>query len=343
MNRAMPDPPNTLPERPKMNPRGANHVDLLSDVLRTLRVSGAVFLRGEFSAPWGFESPCAEDLAAVLSPGAPRLVLFHVVVEGACHVTLDTGESAHVRAGELVMLPYGNQHTMSNPDEADAVPIAGLLPPPPWESLVLLRHGTPGGASTGILCSYLHCADGLFNPLLKALPALMKVSPSESAAEWIHATVRYAMNRAEETGAGSEALLTRLPEILFVEALRQFVESLPDAESGWLSAIRDPVLGPALAAIHADPARPWTVDELARKAATSRSVLAARFVEQLDQSPMRYLTNWRLQLATHLLTTGDLPVGVVAGRVGYDSEAAFSRMFRRHLGLPPATWRDRNR
>lgn len=339
----MTETPNVLPDRPRSGPLPAVGMDLLSDVLRVVRLSGAVFLRGEFAAPWGFTSPGATELANVLSPGASRLVLFHVVMEGVCHVTLDSGESARAREGELVVLPYGNQHTMSNPETTAAVPIAGLLPSPPWETMLVMRHGQPGGAPTRILCSYLHCDDLLFNPFLKALPSLMKVSPSASAAAWIDATVRYAVDQAGEAGSAPGSLLTRLPEILFVEALRQYVGRLPETQSGWLAAIRDPAIGPALAAIHAEPTRQWTVDALARKAAASRSVLAARFVERLNQSPMRYLTNWRLQLAIHLLRSTELTVAVIAGQVGYDSEAAFSRMFKRHLGLPPAVWRERHR
>jgi AraC-like DNA-binding protein len=307
---------------------------LIEEALSMVRLSSAVFLRGEFSAPWGFVSLRPRECAQALCPGAERLVLFHVVLEGTCRVELEN-EHATVAAGEAVVLPYGDLHSMSNPGDAPKVPIAALLPKAPWRGIAVLRHGA-GGAPTRILCGYLHCRDLLFQPLLKALPPLIHVRPpTPSASEWLRASARYAL---ESQGAAG-----RLPELLLVECLRQYVASLPPARTGWLAALRDPVVGHALMLLHESPGADWTVERLARQVAVSRSVLGERFGAVLGQPPMRYLALWRLQLAAHLLRTTGETLPQIAGRIGYESEAAFSRAFKRGLGEPPAAWRSRSR
>jgi AraC-like DNA-binding protein len=322
---------------------GAPHrwsADLLSDVLGRIRLASAVFLRGEFSEPWGFLSTDAATLCAVVQPGAERLVLFHVAVEGRFRIRLAGGETAEVQAGDAVVLPYCDVHQMGWGD-AVAVPIVELVPRPPWNDIVVVRLG--GGApSTRILCGYLHCEDLLFNPILRALPRLIHVRPtSPSAAEWRAASVRYALEQATRPGGG--ALLAGLPELVLADCLRQYVESVPDEQRGWLAALKQPAVGRALALLHARPAEPWTVASLARQVAVSRSILAERFTDALGVSPMRYLQDWRLQLAADLLRTTDLGVVEIAARVGYDAEAAFSRAFKRRLGVAPSAWRDRPR
>ncbi len=252
----MTEAPNVVTKTPDMSVNGAGRAQVLAEVLETVHLSGAVFLQGEFAEPWGFDSPSAPDLTASLAPGARQLVLFHAVLEGECHVQVDTGEVARLGPGELVVLPYGNQHRMFNPDGSQVVPIAELLPPPPWANMQVCRFGDPSsGRQTRILCSYLECEDILFSPLLGVLPPLIKVTPSPGAqAEWLRASLQY--TRALGPVPTSGPLAARLPEMLLLEALRQYLESVPPDRSGWLAALADAVVGPALVAMHGAPAHP---------------------------------------------------------------------------------------
>lgn len=320
---------------------GTPNLDLLADVLRRVRLSSAVFLRGEFSAPWGFSSVDAATLAQVLAPGATRLVLMHVAVEGRFHISIPSGESAEASAGDAVVLPYCDLHTMRFPDDAHPVSIVELLPAPPWKQTPVLCQMGGHGAPTRILCGYLHCDDLIFNPVLGALPRLIHVrSGSERASEWRQASVRYMLEQADGASAPGGELLARLPEMVLIDCLRQYMEGLPQDRTGWLAALKDPVVGRALALMHAQPERPWSVTELARGAAVSRSILAERFTRALGVAPMRYLTHWRLQLAADQLRTSRPGLAALAARVGYDSEHAFSRAFKRHLGVSPGAWSD---
>jgi AraC-like DNA-binding protein len=264
-------------------------------------------------------------------------------VQGGFTITLASGESADVRAGDAVVLPYCDVHTMGSPPDTQAVSIAELVPMPPWTEMPVVRI-RGGGAPAQILCGYLHCTDLLFNPLLRTLPRLIVVRPgTEQAGQWRQATLRYAVDQGAHAVGGLPPLLARLPELVLVDCLRQYALELPPERTGWLAALRDPVLARALMLLHARPAEPWTVDSLAQKAAVSRSVLADRFAQTLDVSPMRYLTQWRMQLAADLLRTQPtLGIAEVAGRVGYESEAAFSRAFKRCFGAAPASWARRD-
>jgi AraC-like DNA-binding protein len=314
---------------------------VLTEALRMVRLTGAVYLRGEFTAPWGFDTPAARDLVMALCPEAEQLVIFHAVIEGTCEVRLESGESVRGEEGEFIILPYGHQHTMLSPGSADRVPIADLLPAPPWANMQVTQAGQAGGSRTRVLCSYLDCGDILFNPLLRALPRLLKVRPQPGpGADWLRAGLRYSAELSPDAIA-RDAIGSRLPELLLVETLRQYLAQLPSSRTGWLGALADPVIGDALLRIHGDPARAWTVGLLAEELTVSRSVLAAKFSERLGQSPMRYVALWRLQLASHLLQTTDLAVSAVATRVGYESEPAFSRAFKRELGVAPGAWRSR--
>ncbi len=323
---------------PHLRPDAPSGKALIEDALREVLVSSAVFLRGEFTAPWAFASLGPQEYTAALCPGAERLVLFHIILEGRCRVRLESGEETFPGAGEAVVLPYGDRHVMGDPGNAAPVPVAQLLPPPPWTTMPVMRYGG-GGPPTRILCGYLHCENLLFHPVLRALPPLVHVRPTTAAAaEWLRASARYTLAGAGE-GGGPNA---RLPELLLVDCLRQYIQGLPAARTGWLAALRDPVVGRALALLHEAPAERWTVARLARRVAVSRSVLGQRFTAVLGTPPIRYLTQWRLQLASHLLRRGGATLLDIAGRVGYESEAAFSRAFKRGLGLSPAAWRTRS-
>lgn len=329
-----------MAETPERTPEALHAgTELLTDVLRRVHLASAVFLRGEFTEPWAFRSTDAATLCQIVQPQARTLVLFHVAVEGSFTIELDTGERVLAQAGDAVVLPYCDEHTMGFPQGTPPVPVTSLVPMPPWTEMPVLRHGG-GGSPTRILCGYLHCADLLFSPVLRALPRLIHVRPdNEQAAQWRQATLRYATEQARQAGAGA-SFLARLPELVLVDCLRQYAQALPSEASGWLGALRDPVLGRALTLLHARPADPWTVDSLAQRVAVSRSVLAERFTQALGVSPMRYLTQWRMQLAADLLRD-DARAGIAAAaaEAGYESEAAFSRAFKRCLGVAPGSWR----
>jgi AraC family transcriptional regulator, alkane utilization regulator len=335
--------PNLMPEAPNLasTPQSlqSDGVHVLSDVLRRLHLASAIFLRGEFSAPWAFASVDVATFCSIVRPQANRLVLFHLAVEGSFSIALETGEQAIARAGDAVVLPYCDMHKMGFPADAEPVPIAQLLPMPPWSEMPVVRHGG-GGPPTRILCGYLHCDDLLFNPLLRALPRLILVRPSsDRAAQWREASLRYTLEQSE-AGPGGNELASRLAELVLIDCLRQYAEGVEASDSSWLAALADPVLARTLMLIHDEPAEPWTVERLARRVAVSRSILADRFTRTLGVSPMRYVAQWRAQLAADLLrANSELGLSAIARRVGYESEAAFSRAFKRQLGMSPAAWR----
>ena len=330
--------PKELTDQPK---RAANPpFALLDEVLSAIRLEGAIFLRAEYSAPWAYESPSCSDLTALLRPDAKRLVLFHIVAEGACWIRVG-GDRLDVAAGDVVVLPYADQHTMGSTQPANPVPIASLLPAPPWAQLPVIRYGG-GGSPTKVVCGYLCCSDLLFDPVVRALPPLFKVRPPAGpAAAWIAASIQYALDASIGERSRHDALALRLPELLFGEVLRLYVQSGSPELRGWLAALGDPVVGPALQLLHAEPAHGWTVQELAARSASSRSILDDRCRRLLGQPPMRYLTELRLRLAAGMLRDTTLGVAAVANRIGYESEEAFNRAFKRLAGESPARWRRR--
>lgn len=310
----------------------------LQSALERLRLEGAVFLRAEYREPWAYESLTGRETAKVLRPDSDRVILFHVVASGACWVSVDDGPRHWARRGDVIVLPYGDQHRMGGADDADVVSISTFMPSPPWRRMPVLRHGA-GGELTDVVCGYLHSQDPLFDPVLRVFPPVFVVRPEGPAADWVRANVSYALEQTQVSPASPGIVMSRLPEMLLVEVLRLHLASAPAADRGWVAALNDPVLQPAMSVLHSAPERPWTVSALAREAAVSRSVLDARFREVLGRSPIRYLTEWRMHLAEDLLATTDLGVGVVARRVGYDAEEAFSRAFKRAHGVPPSVWR----
>lgn len=304
--------------------------------LEGLRLDGAIFFRAEYSEPWSYESPIG--LEQVLRPGSQRLIYFHVVAAGRCWIRVGDGDAHWASAGDVIVLPYGSQHAVGGVDDAKIVPITSLLEPPPWTSMPVLRHGG-GGSRTDIVCGYLHSDDPLFDPTFAAFPPVFVVKPpSGPAAEFVRASIHWAL----ATTSGYEPdqrVSTRLPELLVIEVLQLYLADAPAAEHGWLAALRDPVLGPALAALHTAPERDWSVTELASRVAVSRSLLDQRFRMLLGRPPIRYLAEWRMHLATDLLANTDLSVFQIARRVGYESEQAFSRAFKRSTDMPPSVWR----
>jgi AraC-like DNA-binding protein len=316
--------------------------DVLASVLRRVHLSGAVFLRGEFTAPWAFVSSNPAALKAIFAPDSARLVLMHLAVEGSFRITLANRDTVVVHTGDAVVLPYSDAHSMGYPDDAPPAAIESLLPAPPWTHMPVIRHGG-GGHPTRILCGYLHGDHLLFHPLLSALPRLIHVRPtSRHAARWREASVRYLLDESAHQRLGAADVLGRLPELVFVDCLRQYIDTLPASKTGVLAALHDSVVAHTLELIHAQPTAPWTVSTLAREAAVSRSVLAERFGRAVHMSPKRYLARWRLQMASELLRSTQIGVTEVAARAGYESDAAFSRAFKREFGVAPAIWRRRD-
>jgi AraC-like DNA-binding protein len=333
------DPATGPVDRETRTDRTAPLPDLFEAALRRLRLEGAIFLRAEYREPWAYESLPGPDTARVLRPGTDRVILFHVVASGTCWVQVGDQERHWASAGDVIVLPYGDQHTMGGIGESEAVPLMTFMEAPPWTRMPLLRHGADG-ALTDVVCGYLHCDDVLFDPSLRAfLPAFVVRPSGPAGADWVRANIEYALAQAGTGPSGLDAIPTRLPEMLLVEVLRQHLATAPALDHGWLGALHDPVLNPALSALHAAPEHKWTVAELAAVAAVSRSGFDDRFRQVLGRSPIRYLTEWRMHLAQDLLASTDLSVAAIARRVGYDAEEAFSRAFKRSFGRSPGLWR----
>lgn len=332
--------PNVVTETPSSALNVTSSTLAVTEALRMLRLRGAVYLRGEFAEPFGWESLGPEGMRAALCPDARQLVIFHAVIEGECEVLLPDGDMVFAEAGDAVVLPYGDQHSIVSPGVRETVGVEDLLPPPPWGNMLVMQDDNPRGRRTRVLCSYLDCGDVLFNPLLQALPKLMVVRPRPGpGADWLRAGLQYASQLSPD-GMAHDPIGSRLPELLLVETLRQYLTQTDRDTSGWLAALADPLIGGALLRIHSDPARAWSVPLLAEELSVSRSVLGARFVERLGVSPMRYVGQWRRQVASHLLRTTELPIAEIAARVGYESEQAFSRAFKRDSGVSPGAWRN---
>jgi AraC family transcriptional regulator, alkane utilization regulator len=319
-------------------------MDALSDVLRLVRLGGAVYLSADLTAPWCVVGEVTAELSATFLPHAERVVSYHLITEGSCwaQVADDATSAIRVDAGELLVVPQGEPHLMGSSP--------GLAPAPSDDLLSTYLNTVPGdvmklnygggGAHTRLICGFLACDDTLTNPVLSALPRIFKVDMrNDPQSAWLESSLQRAAVEAAESRAGSAIVLARLSELLFVEAVRRCIEALPADRKGWLAGVGDRFVGRALAMLHAQPAYCWTVDELARKAGLSRSGLAHRFTELLGQPPMQYLARWRLQIAAQELRNGTPSLAAVAERVGYESEAAFNRAFKREFGMPPASWR----
>ena len=332
-------------------------MDVLSDVLRVVRLSGAVFFTADFSAPWALESPIPEMLASAVMPEAECVVLFHILVEGECEVVCQRHPVTTMEAGDVIVFPRGDQHTMRSHEGATPTPLATIFSPGGYDEPPQLSYGG-GGSTSRFVCGYLNC-DQRFSPLVEALPTMLLVRSRDDysaidavdasgsrptvvpqgSGTWLGTTLKFTINEARAARPGNAAMLGRLTELMFVEILREYIHRLPVEHGGWLAGLNDPQVGKALRLLHANPCRDWTVDDLAREVAVSRSVLAQRFTELVGEAPMRYLAGWRMQLAKQMMRDGARNIQDVATRVGYDSEAAFNRAFKRATGSPPATWR----
>ena len=318
-------------------------MDALSDVLRVVRLNGAIYLDGEFAAPWCVIGRADAELCEGYLPRSERVLSFHFVTGGACWARLpdDPASALRIEAGEIVVVPQGETHILGSATNLQPVSSADVLArhlqSAPGEIMKLAHGGS--GPVTRMVCGFLGGENVLENPLLNALPRIFKVDMRGARTAWLQSSLQFAAEEAAQKRAGSATVLGKLSELLFVEAIRRYVELLPAEHTGWLAGLRDRFVGRALTLLHARPAQDWTVEDLAKEVGLSRSALAQRFGDFVGAPPMQYLARWRLQIAAQELRAGNKPLAAVAEDVGYESEAAFNRAFKREFGMPPATWR----
>ena len=333
-------------ERPEASPAcGEPATDPLSDVLRMVKLTGALYFLVDASAPWGIEVPQADAFAGIILPRAQHVVSYHIVLEGAGWVSMPGVAPLRFEAGDILVMPHADAYSMlsapGQPPEYDAKATvlffremaAGRLP-------FVIEEGGGGAERARFVCGYLGCDMQPFNPVLSALPKLLHVRrPTAAPGGLLARLIDLTLAEAQERRIGGACIRLKLSELMFVEVIRRYLETLPVGQGGWLSGLRDPVIGRVLSMLHERPAHAWTLKELADRAGASRAVVAERFAHLVGCPPMHYLTLWRMQVAGRLLADGAMKVAATAHEVGYESEAAFSRAFKKAVGVPPAQWR----
>jgi AraC-like DNA-binding protein len=323
--------------------------DTLSDLLRSVRLRGALFFHVDCSAGWVAEAPDARVMAPAVLPASDHLMEYHIVVHGECWAGLIDEEPLRLEKGDVIIFPHGDAHVVSSAPGMRAEPDIDFLygSQPAQLPFMLHQHAgycqaitddRPDDAQASVLCGFLGCDRRPFNPLLEALPRVIHCR-TRGTDDWITHFAHLAAAESRSKRPGGEALLERMSEMMFVDLLRRHLERLPDDQSGWLAGLRDRYVGKVLAAMHAQPAAVWTLESLAERVGLSRSALHERFVNLIGLPPMQYLTNWRMQTASRLLTESNATLASVALDSGYESEAAFSRAFKRAVGVPPSAWR----
>ena len=339
----MTDLPDRLPQRPAAGDNAAT-LDVLSDVLRSVRLTGSMLFLVEASTPWMTQAPATQAFAAAVLPHAQHLISYHVITDGACWGGLAGAVPQPLEAGDILVVPHGDPYFLAAPPDAaqtygydEAVSFfrrmaAGELP-------TVVTEGGGGAQRTRFVCGFLGCDARPFNPVLAALPRVMHLRRAARPGDRLSHLVDFALGELREQRAGSRDVLLRLSELMFVEVVRCHLAAGASDRPDWLAGLRDPLVARALACLHREPARPWTIDALAGAVNSSRSTLAERFAQRVGKPPMQYLTAWRMQLATRLLADSSAKVRAVAEAVGYDSEAAFSRAFKKHSGRSPRDWR----
>ena len=318
-------------------------MDVLSEVLKVVKLEGAIYYNGEFTAPWSFRAPPSSVLTPHFAPGGGHVIIYHLLTEGQGYAGLEHGGRIPLTAGDIVIFPHGDSHIIGNGARVEPVDQERELHRIFTQGLKLARGGG-GGQVTRFVCGYMACDPQLSRVFLAGLPAILKVNVRDGeAGGWLEISSRFSVGEANASRAGGEAVMAKLAEVLFVETLRRYISELPPAQTGWLAGARDPEIGKALALLHRHPAQPWTIAGLAREVGLSRSVLAARFRQYLGEPPMSYLTRWRLQLGAQMLKSSSRSVAETAAEVGYESEAAFNRAFKREWRVPPARFRSESR
>lgn len=316
-------------------------MDVLSEVLKVVKLQGAVYFNAEFSAPWSIFSPHSCKLSPYLAAGAEHMIIYHLVTHGRATLRTEDGESISLEPGDVVVSTYGEQHFLGNGSAANPIDNSDDLANVFKHGLKLWRFGG-GGEVTKFVCGFMACDPRMCQMFLGGLPRFFKVNiRGDASGRWLEDSIRFSVDEIDACRPGGEAVLAKLSEVLFVETLRNYITQLSPEETGWLAGARDGHVGKALTLMHREPARPWTIAGLAKAAGVSRSVLAERFRHYLKEPPMTYLTRWRLHLGAQTLTTTSHSVAQVAAEVGYESEAAFNRAFKREFEMPPARFRNR--
>jgi AraC-like DNA-binding protein len=323
----------------RTNRRLESGMDVLSTILKAVRLEGALFYNAEFSAPWSVRTPGSSAIAPYLSSEPKHVIIYHLVTHGRGYSEVEDGQRVSLSAGDIVVFPHGDPHILGNGRDVEPREHGAMLQEILAQGLKPVRMGG-GGEITRFICGYLICDAQLSRAFLGGLPPMFKVNiGGDNSSQWLETSIRYSVAQAAASRAGSTIVVAKLSEVLFAETMRRYVEVLPPGQRGWLAGARDPDVGNALALMHGQPADPWTIAELARKVGVSRSVLAERFRHFLGVPPMAYLTRWRLQLGAQLLASTSRSVAEIAIEVGYESEPAFNRAFKREFGSPPARFR----
>jgi AraC-like DNA-binding protein len=320
--------------------------DVLSDVLSAVRLAGSVFFDVAARSPWVAEAPPAAQIAQLVSPGVQHAIEYHVVTRGSCWISIvDRGafEPVRLEEGDIAVMPHGDPHALSSAAGMRAEPIEDIFRRPEDDNALpfMLRTGSEGESETHLICGFFSCDIRPFNPLLDSLPHFMRLSRGQANGPdgLLDQFIRFATAESGNKRAGSQSILNKLSELMFVEVIRMHMDRLATDNAGWLAGLRDPLVGRALALLHERPAHAWTLEELASRAGASRSALADRFTHLVGHPPIQYLTRWRMQIAARRLADHSAKVAAVAQDVGYESEAAFSRAFKKIVGRSPSEWR----
>jgi AraC-like DNA-binding protein len=316
-------------------------MDAFSEILTGVKLNGAVYFTAEFSAPWGFSAPASKVMAETVAPGAAHMVVYHLVIDGSAVVEMEDGQTIGLAPGDIVIFPHGDPHHMSSGKGVERpFPNYGITPKIKARDLSPLCAGG-GGAVSRFVCGYMTCDPHLSRPILDGLPPVFKVHiRADASGHWLESSILHLVEESVSGRVGSEAMLTKLSEALFVDTLRRYVAALPEQQRGWLAGARDPIVGKSLGLLHGRVAHPWTIADLANEVGISRSALVERFTRYLSEPPMTYLTRWRLQLAAQLLKKTSRGLADIGTDIGYESEAAFSRAFKREFGQPPGQYRN---
>lgn len=314
-------------------------MDVLSEILKAVRLEGAFYYNGEFTAPWGFRAPESCDIAPYFHKSGSHVIIYHLLTEGSAVASINGHSPLRLSAGDIVIFPHGHSHILASAPGVEPVDLSAHVREIVEQGLSLARAGG-GGPLTRFVCGYMSSDRHLSQVLLAGLPPVLRVSIGDDpTGRWLVDSIRLSVSQAVSAHPGGQAVLAKLSETLFIETLRRYISGMPAGQTGWLAGARDPEIGKALSLIHARPAHPWTLAALAQEAGVSRSVFAERFRHYLGEPPVTYLTRWRLHLGARILTTSNRSVAEVAGEVGYESEAAFNRAFKREFNSPPARFR----